>query len=238
MNKLSKIRSLRTKRVKQTLVSSNIKRLYGFNKDHSYQSKRKTNIQRDRNQIGRENYLIRKEFKNNKLKYYTLYKDRFLGNSYSSYLSPYFLNYFYYKNKDINKCFTYLVSRYQDIDTIILDWNNGVRDIVWAKVMKITGADFDQDLEYFIQSNHADILNQSMLDLFLVLADYLHTNRSSFYTYVVNILPYIYLGAFEHLYSKEKKHLLIKQTYTIQDSEDYQEYIHYLFSKLKVIKIC
>jgi hypothetical protein len=100
-----------------------------------------------------------------------------------------------------------------------------MRDIIWSRVMLLTGADFNSEIEDFIQVHHEDLLAEALLSLFKNLDSYVSTNRSSFYTYVVNTLPYDYSRAFYSLYNDEVKYQQCKSKESsydlVQEEYDY-----------------
>lgn len=187
------------------------RRLYGYTRISNHQKKRKTKKQLEYFVYNKANRKIALEFKK-KLKIYQLYLDRYNDNNFYSYLSPYYLNKYYHTDKNVYKSIGYIFERYIHFDQLITDWTKGIRDIIFTKIMTMIGADFDEDLEYFMNLYHEDIMIDTMMALLKDLSGYVHTNRSSFYTYVINIFPYTYCHAFNSIYVREQKYITLKDS--------------------------
>lgn len=139
------------------------------------------------------------------LRYYKLYKN-YNNNNYVSYLSPYYLNLYYHKENSINKTFNYIYSRFSNIEVLLSDWKAGLREIIFSKIMRITNIDYDYSLEKSLIQRHEDCLQDSLLELFLD-KNYIHTKNTSYYTYIINIIPFIYSKYFNRYLLKDQKYI-------------------------------
>lgn len=73
--------------------------------------------------------------------------------------------------------------------------------------MRITGADLDKETYDSMVSLHKDTWQEVMIRLFKSIEEsYVHTKKTSFYTYVVNVLPKMYSMRFLLLHNIEKKY--------------------------------
>lgn len=199
------------------------KRLYGFARTSTHSKKRSTYKQKEKRKIYKANRSFRDEFRK-KRRYYNLYLDQFRGNNYTSYLSPSIVNDLYHKHdKDIMSTISYIITRYRDFDKLFVDWEDGVRDIIFCKIMKMTDADWDPDLEHLLREFHEDLLLEAIYRFYKQVDQYVHTDRSSFYTYIVNALPYAYYLSYLSCLTREKEHSAIKDRMAYWTSYDLEQ---------------
>ncbi len=123
---------------------------------------------------------------------YDLYLDIYNGNNYQTYLSPYFINKAYHKESNPSKVFEFVYLKYRDISKLIEDWEQGTRDVIFARIMQLTGADLNPDVESIIRINHPDILQDTLIRILDAAKNYVYTKHTSYYTYLINIFPRIY----------------------------------------------
>lgn len=156
-------------------------------------------------EINAERSKLSQGFKNPQERY--LLARNYTSNlQYGSYLSPHYIN----RKLDKDEVFNYILEKYSDIDRLLKDdLEESHKDIVFSKIGRLCGL-YTEDVEWYLRQNHQEILTEALEDLLYLKNIYIKTDKTSLYTYIVNILPFYYYDVFSTLYTNDKKYWAIK----------------------------
>lgn len=117
----------------------------------------------------------------------------------------------YYDDCDMHNCYSYIYSCYSD-HKIFVD-HDCANDIYVTRVKHLIGN--DEGRAIFLYENYLEIFHEAFIRFMVSIDNYNESNGASFYTYVINVLPYIFSTTFNKAW---KINSIALETVELEDS--------------------
>jgi hypothetical protein len=145
------------------------KRRYGFQR----------NSVRQKHRVKKSILDYKSKFPNRKYRCYT----------FQSYLYTRKINSLYQEGK-MNQVLELFYKAYSNLDVLLDDYRYGYRDLLFSKVVSLTGIYRDDDTMQLFKCNYDDLIIDTLVQFIDTIDNFVSTDKSTFYTYMINIIPY------------------------------------------------
>lgn len=160
--------------------------LYGMGKEYRLKN---TEEDRGKRRYGFKRASVRQRHRIKKAN--LLKSENFTRKPFETILRPREVN-DYYDYYDMNNCYSYIYSCYHNYQDLIK--KSCPNDIYLTRVRHLIGPDEDKNV--FLLENYLEIFHEAFIKFIESIRNFNESNGASFYTYVINVLPYLFATKF------------------------------------------
>lgn len=155
-----------------------------------------------------------------------------------SYLNSVIINNIPQKERQF-KIMELFFTQYNNIENLLRDYELGFRDPLFTRIMYLSNAHRCVDTREIFRENYNDLIIDTLLEFIGKMDNFVESNSSSFYAYMVNIIPYRFTTLFSSLLYKYNSHVDIEEYETVDDTQDPSVHVNelgiYLLKQFKEI---
>mgnify|MGYP006883056208 CR=1 FL=1 len=107
-----------------------------------------------------------------------------------------------YESNNIPLIMELLYESYGDFDYVFSKYSEGFSDISFHKILSLTGSNRSGDKMEYLKLNYSDFIIEAITRFIERIDNFVKTGSSTFYTYTVNIIPYLFSSYYYSEYNK------------------------------------
>lgn len=122
-------------------------------------------------------------------------------------------------NNHVHDLLALIYTKYSDPNQLLEDYFWGFRDPLFKKIVSLTGIAKDPERMDRFLNDYNDLIIEALIKFVDEMNNYVESSTTSFYSYIVNIIPFRFASLFSSLFN-DKEHVIIDTDEIIDETYD------------------